>query len=122
MLVEEPVAEVQIPALAGFIGVLPGHAPLVSELMAGGVLTYKAASGGEKSVALYGGFVEVLGDRVRVLADGAQAKEDIDLKAAQERLAKATAAAQHVQDDSTAVLAEVMRAQAAVEVATKQNS
>jgi F-type H+-transporting ATPase subunit epsilon len=110
MLVEEPVSEVQIPALNGFIGVLPGHAALVSELQAGGVLTYQAAGGGQKSVAVFGGFVEVLPDRVRVLADGAQPKEEIDLKAAQERLAKATAAADGV---------EMQRAQAAVDAASR---
>ena len=118
MLVEEHVSEIQIPALNGFIGVLPGHAPLVSELKAGGVLTYQAA-GGQKLVAVYGGFVEVLPDRVRVLADGAQPKEEIDLKAAQERLTKATAAAQGAQDDSASALAEVLRAQAAVEAASR---
>src|ERR1700691_48857 len=86
MLVEEQVTEAQIPALNGFIGVLPGHAPLVSELMAGGVLSYQTA-GGEKVLAVFGGFVEVQPDRVRVLADAAEPKEEIDLKAAQDQLA-----------------------------------
>jgi F-type H+-transporting ATPase subunit epsilon len=119
MLVEEQVDEVQIPALDGFLGVLPGHAPLVSELKAGGVLSYHAA-GKEKVLAVYGGFVEVLPDRVRVLADAAEHKEEIDLKAAQDQLAKATAAAaQPVQDNAAAVTAEVERAQAKVDAATK---
>ena len=109
MLVEEHVSEVQVPALDGFLGVLPGHAPLVSELKPGGVLTYQTAAG-LKVVAVYGGFVEVLPDRVRVLADGAQPKEEIDLKVAQERLAKANAAT----DQS-----EILRAQAMVEAATR---
>jgi F-type H+-transporting ATPase subunit epsilon len=119
MLVEEQVDEVQIPALDGFLGVLPGHAPLVSELKAGGVLSYQVA-GKEKVLAVYGGFVEVLPDRVRVLADGADHKEEIDLKAAQEQLAKATAAAaQPVQENAAAAMAEVERAQAKVDAATK---
>ena len=42
LLVETQVTEVQIPARDGYIGVLPGHAPLLSELKAGGVLTYHA--------------------------------------------------------------------------------
>src|SRR5277367_3395371 len=88
MLVDEQVSEAQIPALNGFIGVLPGHAPLVSQLMPGGVLTYQA-EGKEKGLAVYGGFVEVLPDRVRVLADAAEHKEEIDLKAAQDQLARA---------------------------------
>jgi F-type H+-transporting ATPase subunit epsilon len=63
VLVEEQVSEVQVPALNGYLGVLPGHAPLLSEMMPGGVLTYHAGSGersGEKVLAVYGGFVEVL--------------------------------------------------------------
>jgi len=90
MLVEEQVTEAQVPALNGFIGVLPGHAPLISQLMAGGVLTYQS-EGKEKVIAVYGGFVEVQPDRVRVLADAAEAREDIDLKVAREQLVKATA-------------------------------
>src|SRR5450755_3256864 len=82
LLVEEQVTEAQIPARDGYIGVLPGHAPLLSELKPGGVLTY-TAGGQQKVVAVYGGFVEVLGDRVRVLADFAEGKEEIDLAAAQ---------------------------------------
>jgi len=61
-LVEEQVTEVQVPALDGFIGVLPGHAPLLSELKPGGVLSYHA-DGQEKVIAVYGGFVEVLPQR-----------------------------------------------------------
>ncbi len=121
VLVDEQVTEAQIPALNGFLGVLPGHAPLVSELMAGGVLSYQTA-GGEKVLAVYGGFVEVLPDRVRVLADGAEHREEIDLKAAQEQLAKATAAAQTVTDDPDATIAEMQRAQARVDAATKSGS
>ena len=91
LLVETQVTEVQIPAREGYIGVLPGHAPLLSELMAGGVLTYHAA-GTSKVFAVYGGFVEVLPDRVRVLADSAEPKEEINVAAAQSDLKTATKA------------------------------
>jgi F-type H+-transporting ATPase subunit epsilon len=107
MLIEEQVTEVQVPAKDGFLGVLPGHAPLISELKAGGVLTFQ--SGGKQSVlAVYGGFVEVLPDRVRVLADNAQLKHEIDINDARAVLARATAAAD---------LDEMMRAQARVDAA-----
>jgi F-type H+-transporting ATPase subunit epsilon len=109
MLVDEQVTEAQIPALSGFLGVLPGHAPLVSELMAGGVLSYQA-EGKEKVLAVFGGFVEVLPDRIRVLADGAEFREEIDAKAAQEQLVKATASAE---------TAEIQRAQARVDAVAK---
>lgn len=88
MLVDEKVDEVQVPGLDGYLGVLPGHAPLLSELMPGGVLTYKAG-GSEKVVAVFGGFVEVSDDRVRVLADGAERKEDINVERARAELSKA---------------------------------
>ena len=108
VLVEEQVDEVQIPALDGYIGVLPGHAPLLSELMAGGVLTYRGGSG-EKVLAVYGGFVEVEPDRVRILADFAERKEEINVEQAREALRKADPALQD----------EVLRAQAKLDAATR---
>jgi len=76
MLVDEQVSEVQVPGKDGFLGVLPGHAPLMSELKPAGVLTYKAGSA-EKVLAVYGGFVEVLPDRIRVLADNAVEEDSV---------------------------------------------
>jgi F-type H+-transporting ATPase subunit epsilon len=108
VLVDEQVDEVQIPGLDGYMDILPGHAPLLSELMAGGVLTYRAA-GGEKVLAVYGGFVEVQADRVRILADFAERKEEINVEEAREQLRKADPAAQD----------ETMRAQARLDAATK---
>jgi F-type H+-transporting ATPase subunit epsilon len=105
VLVDEQVTEAQIPAKDGFIGVLPGHAPLMSELKAGGVLSYHAG-GKQKVLAVFGGFVEVLPDRIRVLADSAQPREEIDIAAAQAVLAKATNAGD---------LEEMMRAQARID-------
>ena len=114
LLVETQVTSAQIPAREGYIGVLPGHAPLLSELKAGGVLSY-VANGERKVVAVYGGFVEVLPDRVRVLADSAENREEIDLTAA---LAALKQAAQVPDGADFAVAAEqVMRAQARVDAA-----
>ena len=70
LLVDERATEAQIPCLNGYIGVLPEHAPLLSEL-ASGTLSWNAG-GQTKKVEISGGFVEVLGDRVLVLADSAQ--------------------------------------------------
>jgi F-type H+-transporting ATPase subunit epsilon len=122
LLVEEQVAEAQIPALDGYIGVLPDHAPLVSELKPGGVLTYRAG-GEEKVLAVYGGFVEVMPDRVRVLADGAEHREEIDLPQARQQLQEATKALAGGSGgegvDPALALAEAMRAQARVDAAAK---
>jgi F-type H+-transporting ATPase subunit epsilon len=121
LLVETHVTEAQIPAREGYIGVLPGHAPLLSELKAGGVLTY-LANGEKKVVAVYGGFVEVLPDRVRVLADMAERKEEIDLAAAKLAFEKAKQAMGNLEGgaaDLAIALDEAMRAEARVEAATK---
>jgi len=116
LLVDERVSEVQIPARQGYIGVAAGHAPLLSELMDGGVLSYKAGSV-EKTLAVYGGFVEVQSGRVRVLADAAEFGSEIDLEKAKARLAAALKADG---DDPAALLAEVARAQAAVDAGARR--
>ena len=120
LLVETQVTEVQIPAREGYIGVLPGHAPLLSELSAGGVLTY-TADGVKQVVAVYGGFVEVLPDCVRVLADIAERKEEIDAAAARAELQAAMKEVDSMLGgaaDPAVALDQAMRAQAKVDAAT----
>lgn len=116
MLVDEQVTEAQIPARDGFIGVLPGHAALLSELKAGGVLTY-VVGGQSKKLAVYGGFVEVLPTGAKVLADGAEFGAEIDKQKAQARLAAAQKAVEQVSadGDSQGAQDEFLKAQAAVE-------
>lgn len=118
-LVDEPASEATIPARNGYIGVLPGHAPLLSAL-SNGLLTW--TSGGQsKTLAVLGGFVEVLGDRVRVLADSARRKEEIDPAQARARLESARQAlAQPPQEhpapeDWDKLLDEIRRAETEVE-------
>src|SRR5450432_3344214 len=87
LLLSDKVSEVEIPGKDGYLGVLPGHAPLISEL-ASGVLRY--VSGGKTVyLSVLGGFVEILDDHVRVLADSAVRKEEIDIGKAREDLRKA---------------------------------
>lgn len=73
LVVRQAVREAQIPCRNGYIGVLPGHAALLSELGAG-VLSYVADSGA-RSFRIAGGWVEVLDDHIRVLADEAEVPE-----------------------------------------------
>jgi F-type H+-transporting ATPase subunit epsilon len=87
-LVDEAVDAVQVPGLGGYLGILPGHAPLFSELMIG-VLSY-TRSGETRSLAVSEGFVEVRNDEVRVLADVAEFPSDIDVARAE--LARSRAA------------------------------
>jgi F-type H+-transporting ATPase subunit epsilon len=119
-MVETEVLEAQIPCLDGFIGVLPGHAPLVSELRPG-VMTYTTRTE-TKVLAVYGGFVEVLPDRVRVLADDAERQEDIDVVKAQAALAKANTEmeAAGIASDPAIALFETQRAEARVEAALRK--
>jgi len=82
LLVNERVDEVEIPGSEGYFGVLPGHTPLLADL-AVGELWYR--KGQEKTyLAIAYGFVEVLPDRVTVLARIAERAEDIDITRAEE--------------------------------------
>lgn len=86
-LVAEQVDEVQVPGSEGYFGVLPGHAPLLSSLQVG-ELWYR--KGQEKHyLAIAFGFVEVLPDKVTVLAQIAERAEDIDLRRAEQAKARA---------------------------------
>lgn len=86
-LVREEVTEVQLPGKNGYLGILPGHAPLLS-LLGTGFLNY-VAGGKRRYLSVQGGFVEVLPDHVRVLANVAERAEEIDVERARTDLAKA---------------------------------
>ena len=79
-LVNEQVDELQIPGADGYLGVLPGHAPLFTELKVG-ELSYRKGSTWT-SLAVAWGFAEVLPDQVRVLAETAERAQEIDLERA----------------------------------------
>lgn len=95
-LLRQTVVEVTLPGGDGSLGVLPGHAPLITELGIG-ELTYHAKGASEDGhLAVISGFAEVLGDRVTVLAETAERPEEIDVgraeeakKRAEQRLASA---------------------------------
>ena len=80
LLVNEPADEVQIPGKAGDIGVLPGHAPLITELTIGEI-AYKQG-GKTEHLSVAWGFAEVLPDKVTILAQTAERAQDIDVKRA----------------------------------------
>ena len=82
MAVNEAAEEAQIPGLNGYLGILPGHAPLISELGVG-VITYRAG-GVTKNLAVAWGFAEVLQDKVTILAETAERPEEIDVARAQQ--------------------------------------
>lgn len=90
-LLREAVVEVQLPGADGFLGVLPGHAPLITELGIG-ELSYRTKNGAESApIAIMQGFAEVLGNRVTVLAETAEFAQDIDVARAKVALERAQA-------------------------------
>jgi len=116
LLVREQATDAQVPAKNGYLGILPGHAALLSQL-GSGVLDY-VAGGQRRYLAVAGGFLEVLPGHVRVLADVAERAEDID--AARARVALERAQEQTGGEDPAAALAAVGRAQARIAAAERK--
>src|SRR6202030_4742742 len=76
VVVKDVAEEIQIPGKDGYLGILPGHAPLITEL-AVGEITYR--KGGQTHyLAVAWGFAEVLPDRVTILAETAERPQEID--------------------------------------------
>ena len=113
------VDEVQIPGSEGYLGVLPGHTPLLTTLQVGELWFLQ---GGEKFyVSVAFGFAEVLPDRVTILAQLAERAEDVDVnrardaqRRAQERLSKSA-----VDTDFERARISMMKALIRLQVASK---
>ena len=120
-LLSERVVEVTLPGAEGELGVLPGHAPLITELGIG-ELRYRTTGGAMSDpIAVIRGFAEVLQDRVTVLAETAERPEEIDIeraKAALERAEKRIAAGAGATDiDWDRATAALQRAMVRIKVA-----
>lgn len=117
LVVDEEVSTAEIPGSKGYLGILPGHAPLLGAL-APGVLTYVA--GGQKHVlAIDNGFVEVMADVVSVLTESAQWSKEIKIDVARQQLSDAQAALAAPGEGANweELLLAVSRAQAKVDAA-----
>lgn len=106
------VKQVTVPTKNGEITVLPNHIPLVASLQPG-VIEFLTAAGRIEIISVSGGFLEVLKDKVVILADTAERADEIDLARAEEaraRAEKTKTEAKHADDvsftDSTAQLAK----------------
>jgi F-type H+-transporting ATPase subunit epsilon len=88
LLAREKAVRSQIPAKDGYIGVLPGHAALLSELGIG-ALTYTTPEDHRFSLAISGGFLEIKDNVVRVLTDVAEKGHEIDASKAERDLKQA---------------------------------
>lgn len=96
---EDVVDMVIAPGSEGYLGILPNHAPLLTALGPGEFLVRKG--GVEQALAVFGGFMDVRGDRVTVLTDDAESADEIDdaraqaaRDAAQQQLATASSPAE----------------------------
>ncbi len=76
------------PGVDGYLGVLSGHAPLMSALGVG-TITITPPSGTPVAIAVSGGFIQVTSDHVTILADSAELASDIDIERARLALARA---------------------------------
>ncbi len=119
-MLAETVDYVELPGQEGYMGILPGHAPLLSELGMG-TLSYRKGSD-VRYFAVLSGFVEVLPGRVIVLADACERAGEIDVERARAALerAKSDLAKTGSADKNAAELTLAMdRAVARIEAASK---
>ena len=119
-VVDTAAEEIQIPGKNGYLGILPGHAPLITEL-AVGEITFREHST-EQHLAVAWGFAEVLPEKVTILAETAERPSDIDVERA--RKAKERAEQRLASGDTTVdverALDALQRAEARIDVAAKK--
>jgi F-type H+-transporting ATPase subunit epsilon len=110
ILTESDVDMVVAPGGDGTLGILPGHAPLISTLAAGELRVKKG--GREQSIVVFGGFIEVTPVKVIVLADTAEHSDEVDLEQAEAARRRAEEALRNRGDavDMEEALASLRRA------------
>jgi F-type H+-transporting ATPase subunit epsilon len=120
MVVRDTAEEMQIPGKNGYLGILPGHAPLVTEL-AVGKISYRSG-GNTHYLAVAWGFAEVLPDKVTILAETAERADQIDVRRAQEakQRAEEELGRGKTEDDFTHAEDDLKRAETRIEVAEKK--
>jgi F-type H+-transporting ATPase subunit epsilon len=121
LVLKEEVDELQIPGKNGYLGILPGHAPLITELMTGELSYRKDKTARYLSVS--GGYCEVLPDRVTVLAERAEKPEEINVDralAAKQRAEKRLAQPQNPDIDLDRAMVSLKRALIRLQVSQKR--
>src|SRR5207244_9560564 len=120
MVVRDSAEELQIPGRNGYVGILPHHAPLITELGAGEI-SYRS-DGQTHRFSVAWGFAEVLPDRVTVLAETVERAGEINVSRAQDdlRQAEESLKSANTEEASAAANAKISRAQARLEVAQKK--
>jgi F-type H+-transporting ATPase subunit epsilon len=122
-ILSEDVDSLEMPGKDGYLGILPGHAPLITELGVG-ILTYH--KGGEtRLLTVMHGYAEVLPDRVIVLAETAERAEEIDVARARAALDRAKAdlpKAGSTEADWDRSNAAIQRAEVRLQAASRRGS
>jgi len=106
ILLKTKILQVTVPTQEGDITVLPEHTPLVSSLKTG-VLEITKEDGNLEIMSVAGGFLEVLLDKVVVLADNADRAQEIDEKETEKARRRAEDILKNLRDDDKEMFAEV---------------
>jgi len=106
ILLKTKILQVTVPTQEGDITVLPEHTPLVSSLKTG-VLEITKEDGNLEIMSVAGGFLEVLLDKVVVLADNADRAQEIDEKETEKARKRAEDILNNLRDDDKEMFAEV---------------
>jgi F-type H+-transporting ATPase subunit epsilon len=122
LVYSEDVNVLVAPGIDGELGILPNHAPLLTVLQPGEIRVVQ--DGQETYMAVSGGFLEVLGNKVTILADTAERVEEIDAERAEEALKRAqeSVAASASEVDLERAVASMRRSQARLKVARRRRS
>src|ERR1700756_1167797 len=120
LVVKDNAEEAQIPGKNGYMGILPGHAPLISEL-AVGEISYRI-NGVTNRVSVAWGFAEVLPNKLTILAETAERPEEIDVARAEKAKARAEQklADGKSEEETREALGSLAKAQTRIEVAEKK--
>jgi len=117
---EDTIDSVVMPTTSGEIDILPGHIPIVTEVMAGELIV--SQSGTRQSLAISKGFAQCVGDKISILAEDAIHIDEIDESAveeAQKRAENALAIMEKMSDEEVAML-ETQIAYARAQILLKQ--
>jgi len=121
-VVEDRAQSVVAPGIEGYFGVMAGHLPMVSALRAG-IVEYVDGKNQRHHIAVSGGFAEISGERLTILADSATRASEVDVKQEEARLDRARKALRGEDSSMTSQEAteEIDRAMARIRAAQRSS-